>query len=530
MGQTLSEPVRDKHTTEESDLKSSYGASSMQGWRISMEDAHTTIVKLPNRAPAQPSLGRSGARGAIGSQRRSDLDPDDQGSTDSVRSYPIRRDIYSKSPPAEPRQMRTSTDPTVPGASPAGPAGSAEPSDTITTANVAAEVAGANTPALFDNKLHISFYAVYDGHGGASVAQYAGKRLHWKIAQQEEFGKGNYEIALKKGFMAIDDELRDDPDFQNDPSGCTAVAALVTDDDFIYVANAGDSRCILSADGKAVAMSEDHKPGNPEESARIMRGGGFVEYGRVNGNLALSRALGDFEFKQNPSLPAEEQVVTSFPDVVSRKVAPTDEFLVLACDGIWDVLDNQQVCDFVSKAVAQGKSLGVVCEDLMDRCLAPDRRASELGGIGCDNMTVVVVALLKGKSFPEWALAVKERWNKYVAELGHDPVVGSAPQYTPADEHSESEDDTSESIGGFTMTENGEFVLQTPRGAVVVRTVNGPDGMSMDVDEGMGAGDHPMGMAGAQVAGVGRFEEVEEDGQMRGHGGENDAYRRSGSD
>ena len=80
--------------------------------------------------------------------------------------------------------------------------------------------------------------------------------------------------------------------------------------------------------------------------------------------------------------------------------------MVIACDGIWDCLTSQQVIDFVRRAVANGDDMGKIAEDLMVKCLAKD---SETGGIGCDNMTVVVVALLGGRTQEEWAAWVKER-------------------------------------------------------------------------------------------------------------------------
>jgi len=138
------------------------------------------------------------------------------------------------------------------------------------------------------------------------------------------------------------------------------------------------------------------------------------------GNLALSRAIGDFEFKQNFSLEAEKQIVTADPEFITHKIDSEEEFLVLACDGrssrrkssnsspvgIWDCLSSQQVVDFVRRAVANGDDLSKICEDLMVKCLATD---SETGGIGCDNMTVVVVALLNGRTPEEWKAWVKER-------------------------------------------------------------------------------------------------------------------------
>ncbi len=66
---------------------------------------------------------------------------------------------------------------------------------------------------------------------------------------------------------------------------------------------------------------------------RITEAGGFVDFGRVNGNLALSRAFGDFDFKKNTSLPPELQIVTCNPEIVDRVLDGSDEFLVLACDG-----------------------------------------------------------------------------------------------------------------------------------------------------------------------------------------------------
>lgn len=69
------------------------------------------------------------------------------------------------------------------------------------------------------------------------------------------------------------------------------------------------------------------------EKARITAAGGFVDFGRVNGNLALSRAIGDFEFKKSADLPPEQQIVTAYPDVVVHEMGDDDEFLVIACDG-----------------------------------------------------------------------------------------------------------------------------------------------------------------------------------------------------
>ena len=122
-------------------------------------------------------------------------------------------------------------------------------------------------------------------------------------------------------------------------SGCTANVVLITHTEIIC-ANAGDSRAVLKNQKKAIALSEDHKPNDPIEVARIRGAGHNVEMDRVDGALALSRAIGDLEFKDCKDKSAKEQAVTVFPDVTSRARSPDDRFIVVACDGIWDCVTN----------------------------------------------------------------------------------------------------------------------------------------------------------------------------------------------
>ena len=117
--------------------------------------------------------------------------------------------------------------------------------------------------------------------------------------------------------------------------------------------NVGDSRSIASVRGRVQNLSYDHKPNNELETKRILAAGGWVEFNRVNGNLALSRALGDFVFKKNETKRPEDQIVTAYPDVDMKDLTPDHEFIVLACDGIWDVLSNEEVLEFVRSRIAQ---------------------------------------------------------------------------------------------------------------------------------------------------------------------------------
>ena len=190
--------------------------------------------------------------------------------------------------------------------------------------------------------------------------------------------------------------------------------------------------------GRARPLSVDHKPAAPAEAARIRAAGGFVSsfggVARVNGNLSLSRAIGDLQYKGNDSLGRHEQVVTvrkfgrvffftfffpfffstsrnhetqltffslsfllSFPqtqaepDVTKTELSAGDSFLLLACDGIWDVLTNQGAADVILEGAEAGKSPAEAAAALLDACLSPDPRATR--GAGCDNMTAAVVLL-----------------------------------------------------------------------------------------------------------------------------------------
>ncbi|CEP12123.1 hypothetical protein [Parasitella parasitica] len=330
MGQTLSEPKVEKSTHQGKNKSLLYGLSSMQGWRLSMEDAHCAELDVDGTAA--------------------------------------------------------------------------------------------------------SFFGVYDGHGGSTIAQYTGQTLHHRVIESSHFREKEYKQALVDAYMKLDDELLNgkprtfkirfvsdtplDQNFAYDPSGCTAVTALVTPDQkSIFVANAGDSRSVISTAGKSKALSHDHKPIDPKESERICNAGGFVEFNRVNGSLALSRAIGDFEYKQASDLPAEEQAVTCNPDIIEHTINDEDEFFVLACDGIWDCMTNQQVVNYVIEHLAEKTKLQDICEQMMDHCLAPEGSG---GGVGCDNMSVMIIAILNGKTEEQWYDWMAARATPKKDALGND--------------------------------------------------------------------------------------------------------------
>eukprot|EP00611_Tribonema_gayanum_P018313 TRINITY_DN31407_c0_g1_i1.p1 TRINITY_DN31407_c0_g1~~TRINITY_DN31407_c0_g1_i1.p1 ORF type:complete len:270 (-),score=82.06 TRINITY_DN31407_c0_g1_i1:45-854(-) len=196
-----------------------------------------------------------------------------------------------------------------------------------------------------------SFVAVYDGHGGSMCATYAGKEmmrflratLDYELYVAQPAGGRNVELlckALHTAYLDIDEALQKVPEAQSasERSGCTALSAVITPN-HIVVAHAGDSRAIICSGGRVAAATEDHKPYDAEEKARIEAAGGHVSMRRVDGDLAVSRALGDFQYKSR-DLPPRNCKVTCVPDTLVYRRTPGDELLLLCCDGVWDVMNN----------------------------------------------------------------------------------------------------------------------------------------------------------------------------------------------
>ncbi|XP_055373964.1 probable protein phosphatase CG10417 [Condylostylus longicornis] len=213
-------------------------------------------------------------------------------------------------------------------------------------------------------------------------------------------------------------------------SGCTAVVALLNGRD-LYVANAGDSRCVVCRGGKAIDMSIDHKPEDDEELKRIKKAGGHVTFdGRVNGGLNLSRAIGDHAYKMNSKLKPEEQMISALPDVKKLILEPNDEFMILACDGIWNYMSSEEVVELVKEFIDEDfEEMSSICEELLNTCLSP----STLGdGTGCDNMTAIIIR------FKPTIFELSTKLNPDETILNEEKKVSDSEK--PAESTSETED------------------------------------------------------------------------------------------
>ncbi|KAJ3638198.1 hypothetical protein MTP99_001600 [Tenebrio molitor] len=228
-----------------------------------------------------------------------------------------------------------------------------------------------------------SYFAVFDGHAGAKVSAHCAEHLLDAIMQTEEFQEDVMK-GIHNGFLELDNKMRSLPEMTSgeDKSGTTAVCAFVSPR-LIYIANCGDSRAVLCRAGSPVFTTQDHKPGLPSERERIVKAGGNVMIQRVNGSLAVSRALGDYEYKNVEGRGPCEQLVSPEPEIFVRdRDDGEDEFLVLACDGIWDVMSNEDLCQYIHNRLLVTDNLQEVTSQVIDTCLYKGSR---------DNMSIVLV-------------------------------------------------------------------------------------------------------------------------------------------
>ncbi|KAJ8372620.1 hypothetical protein AAFF_G00280850 [Aldrovandia affinis] len=230
------------------------------------------------------------------------------------------------------------------------------------------------------------FFAVYDGHAGSMVARHCSQHLldyilatgAIKVAgDEEEVSEG-----IREGFLRIDRHMHAMARRGSWDRGGSTVAGVLLSPRHVHFINCGDSRALLCRDGRVCFYTEDHKPYSPYELERIQNAGGSVTAQRINGSLAVSRSLGDFSYKEAEWRGETEQMVSPEPEVCSLERSPGDEFLVLACDGVWDTVGNEELCAFVRNRLQVCADLREVCAQVIDLCLYKG---------SLDNISIIIV-------------------------------------------------------------------------------------------------------------------------------------------
>uniref|UniRef100_A0A6A7GA39 Protein phosphatase 2C-related protein n=1 Tax=Hirondellea gigas TaxID=1518452 RepID=A0A6A7GA39_9CRUS len=186
----------------------------------------------------------------------------------------------------------------------------------------------------------MGFYGLYDGHGGRQTVDFVVKSFHKNLEHHLRHHPDDpMDSVFEQCYLRTDSQVSRMDILQSGTTAVTGLTRMENDRKILYVANCGDSRAVLCRNGTAVRLSRDHKPQDPEEQKRIIAAGGFIgRFDRVNGILAVSRAIGDHMLK--PAVSAE-------PTVSRTELTSADRFLILACDGLWDVMSDQEACDFV---------------------------------------------------------------------------------------------------------------------------------------------------------------------------------------
>ena len=294
----------------------------------------------------------------------------------------------------------------------------------------------------------LSFYGVFDGHGGRQAAIYTRDHLFTFLTQALEKGTAPEE-ALRAAFLETDttfiaacrgeekeaegatdkeEHIEKEKDKaptstssstipppintslslssssassssssasldKGDTSGTTAVAILICHSSHtLYIAHVGDSRAILlsttTSPSTVLSLTSDHKADRPDEVERIRAAGGFVVHKRVMGELAVSRAIGDVDFKKQSSLPVFDFVIAD-PEVSVRELKEEEDVLVMACDGLYDVMTNEKVAEYVREGFKERKGEQELAEAIVHHAI--DKLLTR------DNVTVIIVRMAKGE-------------------------------------------------------------------------------------------------------------------------------------
>ena len=272
----------------------------------------------------------------------------------------------------------------------------------------------------------ISFFGIYDGHGGEGCAEYLKDNLHKLICINNEFFPDNVPEAIKVGFQKAEKNFINHYSLNNknqikDKSGSCAIIMLVIDT-MIYVANVGDSRCILSMEKgkKYIDVTQDHKPNSPKEMKRIQKYGGDIyqsetlvknsnnpkingkiligPYRVVPGRLSVSRTIGDVEAKLQ-QFGGNPNVIIAEPDIFIYDSNKNDiDFFILGCDGIYDQITSNEVLDLAWMIIKKKEKDNPIVRQIKDihnqsGVIVDFIIKSALARKSFDNVTCLFVAL-----------------------------------------------------------------------------------------------------------------------------------------
>ncbi|GAB5366895.1 hypothetical protein AAMO2058_001183100 [Amorphochlora amoebiformis] len=261
---------------------------------------------------------------------------------------------------------------------------------------------------------NLSMFGVYDGHRGSRCSTYIQENLPDFIGGLSD---PTSKEALTATMVEFDKKFLTQPDVRLDGSTCVfAICQPLGGVEGgkkgfkVTVCNVGDSRAlIIRANGRMVQLTADHKPDNPVERRRIVAAGGYVKHNRVDGQLALSRAFGDWSYKNSSNLAYHQQKVTAIPDITNEIIYQGDT-LLLCCDGLFEQLSREALAkcvhdSFKNSRLASDPALAVA--SLLDYVLQQGSK---------DNMSCICIRMQDGSMSGKGMEYLPGRFHEYKKE------------------------------------------------------------------------------------------------------------------
>ncbi|GAV59685.1 PP2C domain-containing protein [Cephalotus follicularis] len=258
----------------------------------------------------------------------------------------------------------------------------------------------------------VAFYGVFDGHGGTDAASFVRNNILRFIVQDSQFPIC-VEAAIRSAFVKADYAFADDSSLDIS-SGTTAITALVFGRTLI-IANAGDCRAVLGRRGRAIEMSKDHKPNCTSERLRIEKLGGVIYDGYLNGQLSVARALGDWHMK-GPK--GTDSPLSAEPELHEAHLSEDDEFLIMGCDGLWDVMSSQCAVTMARKELTIHNDPERCSRELVREALKRNT---------CDNLTVIVICFSPD---PPPRIEIPQRVRRSISAEALNLVKGALDSYS----------------------------------------------------------------------------------------------------
>lgn len=227
---------------------------------------------------------------------------------------------------------------------------------------------------------------LYDGHSGNAISKKLAeefiidlyKKIKFGIKTDKNYNKKNINQIIYNFFIEYDNYLKK-LNYKNE--GSTAVILLVLHDN-IYVANCGDSRCILYNGKELLIKTKDHKPSDPLEYARIIKTNHKVKEDRIDSLINISRTFGDFAFKDNGKY---INAIIPNPSIYNSNINHC-KFAVLISDGISNIINDRKICKYIDNRLYTGDKLPAICKNIINYCLYKN---------SCDNMSIIIILFYK---------------------------------------------------------------------------------------------------------------------------------------